>query len=115
MKFIEIPSRGLGYVFKNPIVGRQRTRHPLITKAHLEPMAQMSLKLALLTLKVPITTYIICLCHLPKYLASCSNSVGPDQTALVEQSDLGPHCLPHCNILQQKTSTDSIFKIHYCQ
>ena len=30
----------------------------------------------------------------PKEAAGIANSVDPDQTALLEQSDLGLHCLP---------------------
>ena len=31
---------------------------------------------------------------LPKSADRMENSVDPDQTALHDQSDLGPHCLP---------------------
>ena len=50
-----------------------------------------------------------------------TNSVDPDQTAPIEQSDLGPPCLLLYldllimldNYLQQTTSADVIFQMHF--
>ena len=50
-----------------------------------------------------------------------TNSVDPDQTAPIEQSDLGPPCLLLYlnksvmlgNYLQQTTSADIIFQMHF--
>ena len=51
------------------------------------------------TLKAPITTIVVCFCLLPVTLkVIVANSVDPDQTVPLEQSDLGPHCLPICKM-----------------
>ena len=48
----------------------------------------------LLTLKAYITTQSYVDRLLKYYEASLTNSVDLEQTAHLEQSDLGPHCLP---------------------